>query len=370
MGHSRRVTDAEAVKAVVASILAIAEESVFKGETEWLKELPSRTIAAESLDVYFRLQEDRLDWQTDGTRTMIVVRVARSGEVSGDQSWSLWVRVADPKRPRLAPESSVSSEAFRRSWRKERRKADPDRTAGPERPRDRVPPDLPWTRHEDVWIHEATNARDEKNQREDLEAQVALFFLQTASVPAHGPVRDSLVQNLRRNFNWSGFDSPDATALQLIETLRIHKWWPDDWKSWRKLVRKYINAEWKKEHRRQAPVPTLAPDEDGCLTIDQAAIVARISRSKAYEMVRDGRMPASRSPRDGRWRVPANALTPSVSQITRARLIGFLRAGGRTKDAARKWLYRRERSGMTLTEIAEGAGYGSVTSRRAALRRQ
>jgi hypothetical protein len=117
-----------------------------------------------------------------------------------------------------------------------------------------------------------------------------LFLLQIGLVPSNGSVRDALIAYLRRTFRWRGIDDPETAVFDVHEHLLTHKWWPDDWRAWRKLVRACIDGEAKKRRHRAASDPDLTPDANGDLTIDQFAIASKMSRSKAYELARAGRL--------------------------------------------------------------------------------
>src|SRR5438270_806243 len=115
MGHCGRVEDWTGVTQVAATILALAQEYVFQGQAEFLKELPDRTVKAASFDACFRIQSDRLDPLSDEERSMVVVRFVAAGEPLHSDSWSLRVRGTwETRRDRLPDRSPFSSRSLRK----------------------------------------------------------------------------------------------------------------------------------------------------------------------------------------------------------------------------------------------------------------
>src|SRR5262249_46815614 len=163
---------------------------------------------------------------------------------------------------------------------------------------------IAWDPHDTVWLAEAKTQTEIERRVLDLRAQIALFLLQTKLVSGEGQVRDEFVQYLRGSFRWRGIDDPDAAALQVYHHLLTHQWWSDDWRAWLKLVRGCIDGEIKKSRHRAATDPDLTPDAEGRLTVDQFAFLARISRSKAYELVRSGKVPCAKRGRAARAMIP------------------------------------------------------------------
>src|SRR5205823_3903270 len=132
-----------------------------------------------------------------------------------------------------------------------------------------------WGTHENLWLAPEMS-------REDLEAQVALFLLQTETVVADGPVRDRLVTYLRRTFRFRGADHADAFVYEVYDHLRKNKWWSDDWRAWRKYVRSVITGLLKAQRPRAATEPDVTPDTDGLLTVDSVSACSGIPRSTLY----------------------------------------------------------------------------------------
>jgi hypothetical protein len=322
-GHRGRVDDWTAVTEVAATIFLVAQEYVFPGEPEFLKELPARSVKGASFDAYFRIQSDRLDWASDEERSMVVVRFARAGEPLTNDPWALRVRGTWPtRRDRLRDASPFSSKSLRRVIRTDQLKVT----------------------HENLWVSEST-------LHSDLESQVALFLLQAELVPADGSVRDSLITHLRSEFRWRGIDDPDGTVYQVFEHLRKHKWWSEDWRSWRLYVRQCINGEAKKQRHRSAIVPNLTPDEDGDLTVIQFALLCRMSKSKGYTLIQAGKVSTVRKGAPNRLMVPFTEAEQFRKEIRRRDVIDCA-AKTRSREAARKWVHRQEASGKTLNEIA------------------
>lgn len=346
MGHRRRLDDGNAVAAVVGTVLGLAADHVFPGEVEWLRDLHERRIEAASFDAHFRLQMDRLDWRTEEARTMIVVRFAPAGQPLPTEPWALRARGTWVARQDRLPDGSFfSSKRLRRPDQRRRRKT--DRRSADE------PLAVPWGRHDNLWIWQATDDKDVEVQTADLKAQVALFLLQIGLVPSNGSVRDALIAYLRRTFRWRGIDDPETAVFGVHEHLLTHKWWLDDWRAWRKLVRACIDGEAKKRSHRAAIDPDLTPDDDGNLTVDQFALACGMPRSKAYGLVRTGKVHVTRREEDGRLLIP-------VSEINRPPELRRQDVIRKTMEhrqvsyaAARKWVYRSERSGMTLNQIAD-----------------
>jgi hypothetical protein len=347
MGHPERLEDDwQGVQAIVAAISDAARAFVFPGEVEWLvRELGDRTIRARSFDAYFRLQQDRLDWRTDESRTMIVVRFTPAGQALPKDPWSFRVRVNWPDRKDRLPDASpFSSRSLRtgRKWKSRRRgrKADPH------------PRGVPWERHDTLWIAEPNRRLDSETQTMDLEAQVGLFLLQTDSVPRDGVVRDRLVEYLRRTFRWRGAEEPDADVFLVFKHLLKHKWWLDDWRGWRKLVRGCIDGLIKGQTPRATLEPDLSPDDSGRLTVDQFARASGISRSWGYAQIRAGKVPLATMAGDLRHMIAASVALQVRRAPRRAELIAALIEQGRSAAAARKWIYRQEQLGRSLEDIA------------------
>jgi hypothetical protein len=361
MGHRGRLDDWPGVQAVATTIIMTAREFVFPGEVEWLRELGDRTVRAQSFDAYFRLQHDPLDWRAQNpvdwrpekSRTMIVVRFARAGQSLPDEPWSVRVRGDWPiRRDRLPDDSPFSSKSLRtgRGWKNRtiRRR----RAAGSEQPIDSsiqrisgTHSKVPWGRHDSLWIAEVTERQD-ADQMIDLQAQVGLFLLQTDTVRNDGEVRDGLVEYLRSTFRWRGVEEPDADAYVVYHHLLTHKWWSDDWRAWRKLIRGCIDGLRKKE-RPQVVDPL--PDEDGRLTVDQFARASGRSRSS-----RAG---------DRRCMIAATAVPPVTGTPRRSDIVALLMKRGRSRAAARKWVYRQELRGRSLADIAASVVGGQTAVR-------
>ena len=294
LGHASRLNDWQGVEEVVSTIIGTAREFVFPGEVEWILELGDRTVRALTFDAYFRLQEDALDWRTrnpddwspEESRTMLVVRFTGPDQPLPDEPWSLRVRGDWPsRRDRLPDDSPFSSKSLRtgRGWknRKKPKKSEAARrNTDDRRSAENSKPKVPWGRHDSLWIAEVKEGRDAQNQFIDLQAQVGLFLLQTNSVPNDGEVRDRLVEYLRSTFRWRGAEEPDADVYVVYNHLLKHKWWLDDRRGWRKLVRACINGVIKSQRRRGAHDRDLAADDQGRLTVDQFARRCGMSRTR------------------------------------------------------------------------------------------
>jgi hypothetical protein len=347
MGHQQPLSDGAAVQAIAETVFEVAAEYMFSGEAELLRELPDRRIRAKSFDAHFRLQADRPDWRSEHEQTMLVVLFAPAGKQI-PEPWSLWIRVSDPERKdRLRDDSPFSSKWLRqgRNWRGK----------GPGLRRRRESPEeyrIPWGRHDNLWIVEAATPKARADQMADIAAQVALFLLQARLAEPEGPVRDHLIDYLRR-FKWRGIpiDDRDADIYEVFEFLHRNKWWTDDWRAWRKLVRRCIDGEVKKHRGRDKGID-LQPDADGNLTVHQFCLATGVRHSTAYQWIKEGRM---RSVRNGcgRKMIPSREV-PRIKDIPKRRdLLELATQRGRSRAAARKWVYRQERAGKALTEIAE-----------------
>jgi hypothetical protein len=190
------------------------------------------------------------------------------------------------------------------------------------------------------------------NQLSDLQGQVGLFLLQTDSVPGDGEVRDGIVEYLRRTFLWRGVENADADVYVVYDHLLKHKWWLDDRRAWRQLVRRCIDGLIRRQRPRAALDPDCAPDEHGRLTVDQFAFLTEMSRSKVYELIRNGKLPITRRNDDRRNMISQDVASKFRVAPRRSGIIDVLVERGRSKAAARKWVYRQEQQGQTLTEIA------------------
>lgn len=343
MGQAVWPDDWTGIVKVARTILELAEKHVFPGEPELVREFPDLRVKTASFQAHFRLQSDRLDWRTEEERTMVVVRFSAGCQPLCQDPWTLRIRATWPNRgDRLPDESPFSSKSLRddRRWQKKsRERTTPKREPGP------------WGTHENLWIIEPIGEQQRTTQAVDLEAQVALFLVQVGLVPWDGAVREALIVYLRRTFQWRGVDDPESAVFTVYEHLRQHKWWPDDWRAWRRYVRETINGEIKKNRHRASTEPDLAPDEQGCLTIDQFAIRNNMSRSKAYELVRRGTVAVMRR-RDSRRMVPLAETLRFKPIPRRADVIELAKKQRGNYANARKWVYRQERSGRTLHEIA------------------
>jgi hypothetical protein len=330
MGHRGRIDDQSAVKAVAAAVLALAREHVFPGKSEFLVEFPAHKVEATSFDAHLRIQTDRLDCQTNESRTMVVVRFAPPGQRLNDDPWSLRVRRNWPDRKDRLPDASrASSRGLRQAVRRLKDGEFPE-----------------WGRYEDLWLSESPSVPD-------LEAQIALFLLQVGLVPADDPVRDELLTYLRREFSWRGVDGPEAATFLVYEHLRKRKRWPADWRAWRLYVSKCIEGERRKQRPREATAPDLTPDQDGRLTVDQVAITCRMSRSKVYDLVRLGRVSTETRKDDWRDMIPSSEAERLKAGVRRRDVIALAeKCRGTRAAAARKWVYRQELAGKTLDEIA------------------
>jgi len=358
MGHPEKLDDWIGVQAVAATLIRSARGFVFPGEVEWRRELPDCTVRARSFDAYFRLQHDPLNWRTQNpvdwrpeeSRTMLVIRFAPADQPLADEPWSLRVRGEWPtRRDRLPDDSPFSSKSLRtgRGWKHRKMSR---------RVADRRLPKVPWGRHDSLWIAEVKGRQAADNQFSDLEAQVGLFLLQTGSVLGDGEVRDHVVEYLRQTFSWLGVKDPDADVHLVYGHLLKHKWWLDDRRAWRKYVRACINGLAKSQRHRAARVPHASPDEEGRLTVDQFARAHGISRSSVYDWIRNGTLPAVKRKKDRRYMISADAVSqvrrPGISRPQRADLIRVLVNHGRSQEAARKWVSRQERSGLSFVAIA------------------
>ena len=346
MGHPGRLDDWHGVQAVVAAISDAARAFVFPGAVEWLpRELGDQTVRARSFDAYLRLQQDRLDWRTDESRTMVVAQFTPAGQPLPEDPWSLRVRVNWPgRKDRLPDASPFSSRSLRtgRRWKSRRRR----------RKAETHPRGVPWERHDTLWIAEPNPRFDSGTQTLDLEVQVGLFLLQTDSVPRDGEVRDRLVEYLRRTFRWRGAEEPDADVLLVFNHLLTHKWWLDDWRGWRKLVRGCIDGVIKGQTPRATLDPDLSPDDSGRLTVDQFARVRGISRSQAYALIGAGEVPLATVAGDRRQMIAASVARQVRRAPRREDLIAVLINQGRSASAARQWIYRQEQLGRSLEDIA------------------
>ena len=273
--------------------------------------------------------------------------------------------VARPRRlakpPRLfADDSPFSSKSLRtaRGWknRKKPKKSEAARrNTDDRRSAENSKPKVPWGRHDSLWIAEVKEGRDAENQFIDLQAQVGLFLLQTDSVPNDGEVRDRLVEYLRSTFRWRGAEEPDADVYVVYNHLLKHKWWLDDRRGWRKLVRACINGVIKSQRRRGARDRDLAADDQGRLTVDQFARRCGMSRSKAYALIRAGTVPTATMNGDRRCMIAESVAQQVGSVLRRPTLIDALVKQGRSLAAARKWVQRQEGSGLSLAAIAAKA---------------
>lgn len=326
----------------MAELRRLADEFVFPGCCEWLRELPDRRVHAVSFDAHFRIQEDRLDWRTDDSRSMIVVRFAEPDRPVPSDPWSLRVRGSWPdRRDRLPDASPFSSKAFRKDRR---------RKGGRSAAASSSNHSVRWCRHENLWIADGQAREDVGRSDGDLVAQVSLFLLQTGLAAAEDEIRDEFVAYLRRTFKWRNLDAPDTAVYVVYDHLLRHRWWPDDWRAWRMYVCRCIDAERRKQAGRVRLPVVFGPDSDGLLTVDQFAAVTGHSRTKAYNEVRAGHIPAQHV--RGRMRVALADAETICRTAKRKDVIDLLVERGRSYDAARKWVHRQERSGKTLDDIA------------------
>jgi hypothetical protein len=342
MGQAVRLLDADAVRAIARVVLALADEHVFTGEGHWVvEELPDRTIKSASFDAHFRLQSDRVNWQTEEERTMVMVRFTAPGQPVGAATWSLWVRGVWPGRHERLPDASpFSSRKLRK--RTTRSTGQSNNTARP----------IPWGDYEKVWLNQPLNRKEADDQVVDVRAQVALFLLQTNIVPTDSAVRDDLIAYLRKTFRWRRIDDPDTAVYEVYEHLLTHKWWPDDWRGWRKFVRACIDGLIRGRRYNAERKLCLAPDQDGYLTVDQFAIFCHMPRSTAYELVRRGDVCSVRRDRDDRTMILSTEAERIRRRVLRRDVIAMAQAQGRSHSSARKWVYRQECAGRTLDEIA------------------
>src|SRR5262249_25046145 len=206
-----RMDDCKAVHAVCRTVLKLADQFVFPGEMEWLRELPNEQVRGVSFDAHFRLQEDVLDSQGGNSRTMIVVRFSEPGQPLQDEPWTIRIRGTWPRTDRLPDSSPWSAKAFRRRprIRSKRKLAVPERRRGnmPVAPGDNdqnKKPAVPWGRHDNLWVTPSENDHDATIQALDMQAQIGLFLLAAELVPRHGPVRDDFAAYVRRHFRWRG----------------------------------------------------------------------------------------------------------------------------------------------------------------------
>src|SRR4029453_8541780 len=119
-------------------------------------------------------------------------------------------------------------------------------------------------------------------------------------------------------------------AYLVYDHLLKHKWWADGRRAWRKLVRRCIDGVIKSQEPLAVLDVDLSPDEHGRLTVDQFAYSCRISRSKAYELIRAGTLPLA-SREGGRRMISEHTARRFSSVLRRSDIVAALMKRGRSQ---------------------------------------
>jgi hypothetical protein len=376
MGHQPG-SDLKAVIAATETVWELVQQRVFPGEAEFLLELPELTIESSSFRLEFRLQQDRLGWDSDAERTMIPMRFGPARERLPDSPWTLYVRGDWPERtdrfPRRGP---LRVARLRKAFSPKRR-----------------PPDDPHSdvmRNDDLYVME-------RAPKEDTTAQICLFLLQTG-LSDDAALFQWLSAYLTDDFRLSASgrtELADAIVTHMLE----HKWWAENSRSWRMYVARVARGLRKAglttsdtetrstrttpqtveddqiariDSKRSAPDDSdhgLHLDETGrawgmlrasirpydptraVYTVDEAVARTGLARSTIYSRIGRGRIAAAV---DARGRMIISAAEVERLKITpRRNAVVALVAEARccSRETARKYVYRLERRGRVLCDI-------------------
>jgi excisionase family DNA binding protein len=336
-----------AVQAGSATAWRLAEESVFPGESELIREQRDLTVEGQAFRIEFRLQQGILGLNCDHDRTMVALRVIPSGQATPECPWTLHVRGDWPERmDRLPRHGPLSAKRLRKAVApKRRREADPYRNT---------------FMSEDVYIMPRTPP-------DDLSAQLVLFVLQSGLSDDPG-LFQWLQQYVERTFRIRARDRGDV-ARDVVLLLIRNKWWAEDAKAWRKyvaLIRDRCERDYRSpgripiealqhqssRYRALPPANKSAYDPSGnVLTVEEASRQLGVSRSTLYSLI-DHRLVAVENAA-GRMLI-ARAELERVGSRTRLKTVidSMVAARGCGRVAARKYVSRLRAQGHSLNEIA------------------
>lgn len=382
------VTDLDAVKAASEVALGLSHRWMFAGEVEFLRELPDSTIVGPSFRVEFRLQQDLLSPDLEVPRTMVAVRFfatdatvpavkcpsRRWTPAPQSDPWTVFVRGDWQQRKRFAVTGQLSIRRMRKAFAPRRRVVS-----------DRFP-NLPQS--DDLHITPKTSL-------DDVTAQLVLFVMQTEMVRHEdGSLFLCLQHYVMRTYRFRvGTDQRTDVARALIARLLKNKWWAEDARAWRKLIRKVLRAveipylpgpdaevrdrgEPRQNEGRlvealetldahvPAPSSTLdwtvshvassspAPSDANTFTVQQAAARLGLSKTTLYQWIDDRRVTVVYQ--NGRRMIEQHELSRLASKPTTAALVAHVAAVRRsTKGAARRQLARLRRTGLSDQEIMD-----------------
>ena len=230
------LSDLDAVVEASEEAWRLAERDVFPRQLGLMNDLPELTRTASSFAVEFRTQQDRFgpagdqDPRPDSEGTMIALRFRPPDRPMSDAPWTVYVREWRPERAdRLPDQGLLGTRKLRRMF-------------SPKRSGDRPFPD--WAMSTDIWI-------TKELPKDDLTAQLVLFVVQT-ELSEDGAMFEWLFNYVRGHFKLPVKQQADRDDLVqgTVAHLLEHRWWPQDWRAWRK----YVAACVRQKVREMSPV--------------------------------------------------------------------------------------------------------------------
>jgi hypothetical protein len=361
------VTDLDALQQAARGTWTVARQFVFPGEGGILvRDLPKLAVEGPSFRVEFRLQDDLLGRTSDSPeRTMVMLRFAAASHPMPDDPWCVNVRGHWPDRVRFGTVGLFSARRLRKAFSPKRRT--------PAEVDDKLPT------NEDVYLMPDT-------PEEDLTAQLCLFVLQT-NLSAEEAVADWFLRYLSR-FRSRVRDRRDRqeVARDVLPTLLRNKWWPEDARAWRKLLKTTIRfaerAHYRLDSGNPPDIADSAPNPEEELlqeraestrvrfrnpgssnttrepfeptanffTVEEASHRIGISRSALYARI--DRREVQIEILSGR-RVIAKSEVERLAKAPRTRTVVEVVAKARhcSESAARRYISRQKQRGRTLDEV-------------------
>lgn len=358
MGHPP-LSDLETLKTGTATAWRLAEEAVFPGEAELVKDMWDLTVEGRCFRIEFRLQQDMLGLDCDHDRAMVAMRFVPAGLVTPAFPWTLHVRGDWPERtdrlPRIGP---LSARRLRKTLA----------------PRRRQEQDL----HRDTFMGEDVYVMP-KIPLEDLTAQIVLFVWQTglSNDPELFHWLEHYVEQTSRIRPQDRKDVARDVVLRLIR----NKWWAEDARAWRKYLgvlrkvcaRQYLLTggvstdliDQDPTQYRVPPPPDRPPyDSSGALlTVEEASRQMRVSLSTLYSLIHKRRVAVE--PRAGRMLITKSEVD-RLAATTRLKtaIEAVATARGSSSATARKYVSRLLGRGYSLDEIAGKFAAPAPDSRR------